>query len=174
MADLEEKQQYLRENIMEKGYDPEEFVEFCETHKGGVNIQDWQFSELIEITNQFLQAQNAPEPHNQFEAFSDFISSEEAPKEEITAPVFDFSQVDLDFFDQMGAKSTNRTTSSTLPVTGNTILIPHDVAEKLEEGGNNFISAYNKEVLEHPKIEAKKPSPYDSDNPYKKSERSPK
>ena len=31
---VEEKQNYLRENIIEKGYDPNEFVEFAESKKG--------------------------------------------------------------------------------------------------------------------------------------------
>ena len=34
----EEKQSYLMENIINKNYDPEEFVEYCEEKLGTVDI----------------------------------------------------------------------------------------------------------------------------------------
>ena len=41
MSDREEKQRYLRENILDKDYDAEEFMEFCENYKGSMDIDSW-------------------------------------------------------------------------------------------------------------------------------------
>lgn len=48
---IEVKQDYLRENILDKGYDPETFVDFLVSKKGE-NAQDldiWDFDELKNV-----------------------------------------------------------------------------------------------------------------------------
>ena len=50
------KQKYLRENVLEKGYDPDKFMEFLTMKKGeeGINLENWTYEELIEVTKEFL------------------------------------------------------------------------------------------------------------------------
>ena len=49
MSDREEKQRYLRENILDKDYDAEEFMEFCESYKGSMDIDSWTLQELQNV-----------------------------------------------------------------------------------------------------------------------------
>ena len=51
------KQEFLRINILEKGYDADEFLEFLETLKGerGLNIENWEKNDLIQAVQQFIQ-----------------------------------------------------------------------------------------------------------------------
>lgn len=37
------KQQYLREKILDKNYDAEEFMDFCESNHGSIDIDSWTF-----------------------------------------------------------------------------------------------------------------------------------
>lgn len=37
----EDKQRYLRENILDRDYDAEEFMDFCENYKGSMDIDSW-------------------------------------------------------------------------------------------------------------------------------------
>lgn len=49
-----QKQTYLRQEIIEKGYDPDEFIEWLESHKAkGCEIIDLGFSDLIEIVEEY-------------------------------------------------------------------------------------------------------------------------
>ena len=50
------KQKYLRENVLEKGYDPDKFMEFLTMKKGenGINLENWTYEELTEVTKEFL------------------------------------------------------------------------------------------------------------------------
>ena len=41
MNSIELKQQYLRENILDANYDPNQFMDYCESEHGGVNLDDW-------------------------------------------------------------------------------------------------------------------------------------
>jgi hypothetical protein len=52
----EEKQNYLRENILEKGYDANAFVEFLKTKKGeaGSDIRNWSMEDLYEVVHEFI------------------------------------------------------------------------------------------------------------------------
>ena len=48
--DMEAKQQYLYAEVIEGGYDPEEFQEFLELKKpDGLNIDKWKLTELKEV-----------------------------------------------------------------------------------------------------------------------------
>ena len=52
----EEKQNYLRENILDKGYEAEDFVSFLVTKKGddGVDLSNWSFDELRMVVQEYL------------------------------------------------------------------------------------------------------------------------
>jgi hypothetical protein len=50
----EEKQQYLREHIIEGGYNTEDFISFLESKKvEGSNIDNWDFDLLQEVVAEF-------------------------------------------------------------------------------------------------------------------------
>ena len=52
----EEKQNYLRENILEKGYDAEDFVSYLTIKKGddGVNLNNWSLEELKSLVQEYI------------------------------------------------------------------------------------------------------------------------
>ena len=58
MDSEEEKQNYLRENILEKGYDAEEFVSYLTSKKGeeGVNLSNWSLNELKSLVQEYISA----------------------------------------------------------------------------------------------------------------------
>ena len=62
----EEKQNFLRENILNKGYDANKFVEFLKSKKGddGAEISNWSLSDLQELVKEFI-SQNAPLPKDE-------------------------------------------------------------------------------------------------------------
>ena len=49
--DLQSKQAYLRENVLEMGYDADEFMTFLQTKKGenGLDLNNWSMNELIKF-----------------------------------------------------------------------------------------------------------------------------
>ena len=55
--DLSEKQAYLRENILEKGYDAEEFMKHLQNKKGesSLDLSLWNLDELKEAVNEFTK-----------------------------------------------------------------------------------------------------------------------
>ena len=73
MTDTEEqKQNYLRENILDKGYEAEDFVTYLTSKKGdeGINLGNWSLEELKSIVQQF-KSQHMQKPNE----------GEEAPEE---------------------------------------------------------------------------------------------
>ena len=54
--ELEKKQTSLRTNILEKGYDAEEFMNFLQTKKGemGLDLNNWNISELKVAATEFI------------------------------------------------------------------------------------------------------------------------
>ena len=54
--ETEQKQFYLRENILNKGYDPEEFMNFLKSKKGenGLDLRNWGKQELEKTVTQFI------------------------------------------------------------------------------------------------------------------------
>ena len=58
----EEKQNYLRENILEKGYNTEEFVNFLKFKKGeeGADVSMWSMKDLKEIVQDFINISPPP------------------------------------------------------------------------------------------------------------------
>ena len=56
MESLEKKQEYLRNNILEKGYDADEFMSYLQDKKteDGIDLNLWTFSELKDIVKVFI------------------------------------------------------------------------------------------------------------------------
>lgn len=58
--DREVKQKYLREQILEEEWNPEEFSEYLlDRREDGTNIDNWDFDELIAEVENFKKIQNA-------------------------------------------------------------------------------------------------------------------
>ena len=55
-----QKQIYLRENILDKGYDGEDFASFLTSKKGeeGVNLKNWSLDELKSAVQEFINIQS--------------------------------------------------------------------------------------------------------------------
>ena len=55
--DLSEKQAFLRENILEKGYDAEDFMKYLQNKKGelGLDLGSWSINELHEAVKEFTK-----------------------------------------------------------------------------------------------------------------------
>jgi hypothetical protein len=49
--DLQNKQAYLRENVLEKGYDADEFMEFLQEKKGenGLDLNTWTYLTIFPL-----------------------------------------------------------------------------------------------------------------------------
>ena len=52
----EEKQNYLRENILNKGYDTNEFVDYLKSKKGeeGADVANWTMEDLKQVVQEFI------------------------------------------------------------------------------------------------------------------------
>ena len=73
--DLQEKQAYLRENVLEKGYDADEFMSLLKLRKGenGLDLNNWTLDELINIVKEFIrQKENEDKPEEQLDKADDF------------------------------------------------------------------------------------------------------
>jgi hypothetical protein len=64
ISDLEQKQAFLREEILEKGYEPEDFLNFLVFKKGenASDLEIYTLNELKEIVNEFLDYQINSKP----------------------------------------------------------------------------------------------------------------
>lgn len=53
----EEKQNFLREKILDKGYDTNQFVQFLTSKKGeeGADVANWTMEDLIKVVNEFIK-----------------------------------------------------------------------------------------------------------------------
>ena len=54
---IEEKQNFLREKILDKGYDTNQFVQFLTSKKGeeGADVSNWTMEDLIKVVNEFIK-----------------------------------------------------------------------------------------------------------------------
>jgi len=53
-TETEKKQSFLKENILEAGYDPQSFADFMENERDdGCNIDNWTLDELYSIISKF-------------------------------------------------------------------------------------------------------------------------
>lgn len=74
-----QKQNYLKENIINKKWDPNKFSEFMRSQKhDGTNIDNWTFEELIQQVNIFKNMQQ--------------IQSTNLVKSEVIAPNSNFKK----------------------------------------------------------------------------------
>ena len=73
----EEKQNFLRENILEKGYDINQFISFLQSQKGeaGVDISNWSINDLNIVVKEFI-SKNSIEPE----------SEPQQPEEQLSQP----------------------------------------------------------------------------------------
>jgi hypothetical protein len=70
-----QKQQYLRANIIEVGYDPSHFTDFMsEQREEGEDIDNWSFSSLQDMVKKYVSMNGAPSPN---------IDSDEESEEEV-------------------------------------------------------------------------------------------
>ena len=76
MESLEQKQTYLRENILENGNDAQQFMAFLQSKKGesGLDLNNWSIEELIPAVNEFISAHidNLSKEAQQGEQISEF------------------------------------------------------------------------------------------------------
>ena len=65
--DLKEKQSYLREMVLEKGYDADEFMSFLKSKKGesGLDLNNWTLNELKNAVKTFIQHKNNTDDHEE-------------------------------------------------------------------------------------------------------------
>ena len=72
--DLHSKQSYLRENVLEQGYDADEFMAFLQLRKGdnGLDLNNWEMQELIAVVDEFIKSKkNIPIQEQEQEQYSD-------------------------------------------------------------------------------------------------------
>ena len=78
--DLQSKQAYLRENVLEMGYDADEFMSFLQMRKGenGLDLNNWTMHELISVVNDFVNTKKniqnkyqEPEPEPEPEPYKE-------------------------------------------------------------------------------------------------------
>jgi hypothetical protein len=68
----EEKQNFLREKILDKGYDTNQFVQFLTEKKGedGADVSNWSMEDLVSVVNEFIKLNGGvvePEPEPKVE-----------------------------------------------------------------------------------------------------------
>ena len=58
--ETQEKQNYLRQNIMDAGYDTNAFVEFLMNKKGeaGADVANWSLPDLKNVVQEFINLNN--------------------------------------------------------------------------------------------------------------------
>ena len=65
----EEKQNFLRENILEKGYDVNTFINFLKSKKGGdegADISSWSMQDLQNVVQEFISLSSGQQPNEDF------------------------------------------------------------------------------------------------------------
>ena len=96
----EEKQNFLREKILEKGYDVNEFVQFLTEKKGeeGADVANWSMEDLKLVVNEFVKLHGAQ-------------VEEEVKKPE---PKVEQKKVKVSMFDIMGSSVSKKSKSEPL------------------------------------------------------------
>ena len=64
--ETEQKQAYLRESILNKGYNADEFMSFLNTKKGekGLELSNWNLEELKDTVSEFIEIKNKMEKND--------------------------------------------------------------------------------------------------------------
>ena len=138
---LEQKQQYLRENILEKGYDPNKFSEFLTMKMGetGMDLENWPLNELYEATNEFIRIEKENEQKK--------VNEQNVEKEEEIIEEKEIQNIELKDDDQNEKKS-----NIVIEEKPNEILMEEKKEEKEEEKGNLIILEEKKEKKEEEKV----------------------
>ena len=73
----EEKQNFLRTNILEQGYDVNQFVAFLQSKKGeaGADISNWSMEDLYAVVKEFIFKVNAESNQNFSQSQQSSVSS---------------------------------------------------------------------------------------------------
>ena len=63
---LKQKQSFLRENILDKGYNADDFMNLLDSKKGesGLDLNNWSMDELSSVIQEFLSMLNNPNEKN--------------------------------------------------------------------------------------------------------------
>ena len=138
---LEQKQQYLRENILEKGYDPNKFSEFLTMKMGetGMDLENWPLNELYEATNEFIRIEKENEQKK--------VNEQNVEKEEEIIEEKEIQNIELKDDDQNGKKL-----NIVIEEKPNEILMEEKKEDKEEEKGNLIILEEKKEKKEEEKV----------------------
>jgi len=92
MASEEEKQSYLRENIIEKGHDADKFIAFLESQReNGSQVESWELEELKNLVSEFLgedqNSQKSKEDQNSQKSEEEENSQKSEDEGETPVPV---------------------------------------------------------------------------------------
>lgn len=84
--DIQNKQAYLRENVLEKGYDADEFMEYLQEKKGenGLDLNTWTMKELTKAVSDFINNKDK-ENEQEEEINTNMNKIEEVDEENITS-----------------------------------------------------------------------------------------
>ena len=63
---LKQKQLFLRENILDKGYNADDFMSLLHSKKGesGLGLNNWRIDELTSVVQEFISMLNNPNKNN--------------------------------------------------------------------------------------------------------------
>ena len=83
-GELEQKQNFLRMNILEKGYNAENFMNFLQSKKGdlGLDLNNWTVDELTLAVQEFISLTNSN--YNNIENNNQMLNPEQEVNEEKT------------------------------------------------------------------------------------------
>ena len=107
--ELNEKQSFLRENILEKGYDPEDFMKLLQNKKGelGLDLASWSMDELREAVKEFTKENLGFEVVNENNAL-DNLPKDENENDETNCPppeeIYDLDKFSKDHPEGSGPK----------------------------------------------------------------------
>ena len=77
MGDNTRKQIYLKENILDAGYDPNQFAMYMMSLKeNGTNISVWTIEELEDIVNSFIKIQNQKQEISEYDNYNESSQSD--------------------------------------------------------------------------------------------------
>ena len=100
--DLSEKQAFLRENILEKGYDAEDFMKYLQSKKGelGLDLVSWNMDELREAVKEFTKENSGIET-NDAKYIEDLNKIEENEQNDV---IYEFDKFSKDHPEVSGLK----------------------------------------------------------------------
>jgi hypothetical protein len=81
-SDTKEKQDYLKKEILDKGYDRQEFAEFMMAQKeDGLNVENWDLRDLLMTVDQFVETHKhtlaeEADPYQQVPSTQDYDNNE--------------------------------------------------------------------------------------------------